>query len=214
MPLPGPPALDASVAVPVAPPPSPRFPSQAFSAPIMLALSLFSSSSRDRKTKKQDSSKKESPARNDEVSTSIISEGANIEGVLDFNSVNVRIEGVVHGDISTDERVVVAEGAEVQGTINARTVRLAGYVDGHVLATDQLVLCPTSEVHATLEADVLEIQPGADFSGEVPETKPFVPDAEEPASSTIDSTELISVSSDGEPARTGNGEVEHQENQG
>lgn len=134
----------------------------------MLALSLFSSSSRDRKNKTKDSSK-ESPARDDEVSTSIISEGANIEGVLDFNSVNLRIEGTVHGDISTDERVVVAEGAEVQGTINARTVRLAGYVDGHVLATEQLVLCPTSEVHATLEADVLEIQPGADFSGEVPD---------------------------------------------
>jgi cytoskeletal protein CcmA (bactofilin family) len=176
----------------------------------MLALSLFSSSSRDRKNETKDSSK-DSPTRDTEVSTSIISEGANVEGVLDFNSVNLRIEGTVHGDISTDERVVVAEGAEVQGTINARTVRLAGYVDGHVLATEQLVLCPTSEVHATLEADVLEIQPGADFSGEVPEAKPFVPDAEEPVSSTIDSTELISASNDGEPARAGNGEAEHQE---
>jgi cytoskeletal protein CcmA (bactofilin family) len=177
----------------------------------MLALSLFSSSSRDRDRKKENSS--DTGPSEDEVSTSIISQGANIEGTLDFTSVNVRIEGTVHGDISTDERVVVAEGAEVQGTINARTVRLAGYIEGHVLATEQLVLCPTSEVHATLEADVLEIQPGADFSGEVPEAKSFVPDAAEPASSALDSTELISVPGDGEgePARTGNGEVEQPE---
>jgi len=166
----------------------------------MLALSLFSSSSPDRNNKTQESTKDPSP-RNDEVSSSIISEGANIEGLLNFNSVNLRIEGTVHGDISTDERVVVAEGAEVQGTINARTVRLAGYVDGHVLATEQLVLCPTSEVHATLEADVLEIQPGADFSGEVPDTTSFV--AEEDSTESLDETDLIAAS---QPPQNGNAE--------
>jgi len=164
----------------------------------MLALSLFSSSSRDAKAEDRPDEDTASPPSKDEVSTSIISEGATIEGILDFHAVNLRIEGTVHGDISTDGRVVVAEGAEVQGTINARTVRLAGTVDGHVLATEKLVLAPTSKVQATLEADILEVQPGADFSGEVPAKTSFV--VEEDASAP-DSTDLIST-----PPQNGNGE--------
>jgi cytoskeletal protein CcmA (bactofilin family) len=152
----------------------------------MLALSLFSSS-RGPKTGNRSSEKMPSPT--DDVSTSIISDGATIEGVLNFRAVNVRIEGTVHGDISTDERVVVAEGGDVQGTINARTVRLAGTVRGHVLATEKLVLAPTSTVRATLEADILEVQPGADFHGKVPKPTAFV--SEEELSESLDATGLM-----------------------
>jgi len=159
----------------------------------MLALSLFSSSSRN--TRSNDRS--DAAPSTDDVSTSIISKGATIEGILNFHAVNLRVEGTVHGDISTDGRVVVAEGAEVEGTINARTVRLAGAVEGHVLATEKLVLAPSSEVQATLEADILEVQPGADFSGEVPATTSFVADE---AASAPESTDLISA-----PPRNGDG---------
>jgi cytoskeletal protein CcmA (bactofilin family) len=146
----------------------------------MLTLSLFSSSNG------------EEAASSDEtdVSTSLISRGANIEGTLDFADVNLRIEGHVHGDISTDRRVVVAEGAEVHGTINAQTVRVAGYMEGHIVATEMLVLSPSAEVHATLEAETLEIQAGADYSGDVPETKPFIPDSANPS---LDPSDLASA---------------------
>lgn len=146
----------------------------------MLTLSLFSSSDRD-----------EEPSSDEtDVSTSLISRGANIEGTLDFTDVNLRIEGHVDGDISTDRRVVVAEGAEVRGTINAQTVRVAGYMEGHVIATEMLVLTSSAEVRATLEAETLEIQPGADFSGDVPEAKPFIPDSANPS---LDPSELASA---------------------
>lgn len=124
----------------------------------MLALSLFSNDA--------PSDNNSSPQNEDSIS--IVSDGAKIEGHLEFSSVNLRIEGTVHGDITTDGRVIVSEGAEVHGTIDAHTIRLAGYVEGHLQAENELVLCTPSEVHATLNADILEIQPGADFSGEVP----------------------------------------------
>jgi cytoskeletal protein CcmA (bactofilin family) len=145
----------------------------------MLALSLFSSSS-----DKTDSSSG-SGASGATASTSIISEGADIEGILEFTDADLHIEGTVHGDISTNGRVVVAEGAEVQGTIHAHTIQVAGYVEGHVEADDELVLHPSSEVHATLEADVLEVKPGADFSGEVPDEE-ALPTPESPSMSTAD----------------------------
>lgn len=169
---------------------------------IMVALSLFSSDS---------PSEDVDETTQDTVSSSIISEGASIEGTLDLTSVNLSIEGTVHGDISTDGRVVVAEGAEVEGTIRAQTIRVAGYVEGHLLATEHLVLCPSAKVHATLEADILEIQPGADFAGEVPDTEAFVPE-EERSASALDSDEMISESdlSQSESGHNGNEHVEAQ----
>lgn len=124
----------------------------------MFGLSLFSN----------DAPADGDASSSEKESISIVSDGAKIEGTLEFSSVNLRIEGTVHGDISTDGRVVVSEGAEVRGTINAHTIQLAGYVEGNLKAENELVLCPPSEVHATLNADILEIQPGADFSGDVP----------------------------------------------
>ncbi len=135
----------------------------------MFALSLFSSDAPD----DVDTSPQ------DDDSMSMLSNGARIEGTLEFSSVDLRIEGTVHGDISTDGRVVVSEGAEVKGTIDAHTIRLSGYVEGHLQAENELVLCPPSEVHATINADTLEIQPGADFTGEVPDGEKSIGDVSE-----------------------------------
>lgn len=162
----------------------------------MILLGLFSSNSSDSDA---------SPPPDEADSTSIISEGANIEGILDLTAVNLCIEGTVHGDISTDGRVVVAEGAEVEGTINARTIRLAGYVNGQVQAEERLVLCPTSEVHATLGADVLEIQPGADFRGDVPEDQNVEEETVVGASPPDDETKELVSASNSSP--NGNGDV-------
>jgi cytoskeletal protein CcmA (bactofilin family) len=141
----------------------------------MFALSLFSNDTPSDEASSQNSS---------EDPVSIVSDGAKIEGNLEFSAVNLRIEGTVHGDINTDGRVVVSEGAEVQGTIDAHTIRLAGQVEGHLRAEDELVLCPSSEVHATLKADILEIQPGADFTGEVPNGEQSI--EESPKSPVLD----------------------------
>lgn len=105
----------------------------------------------------------------DSTSTSIVSDGAKIEGTVDLVAVDLRVEGTVHGDISTDGRVVVAEGADVEGTIKAQSIRVGGHVKGDMQAEETLVLAPSADVHATLKADILEIQPGADFRGQVPD---------------------------------------------
>lgn len=156
----------------------------------MLTLSLLSSSSDQNKDEQIEDDQSGKTSYENDASTSLISKGAHVEGTFDSKNVNLRVEGSIHGDISTDRRVVVAEGAEVRGTINAQTIRLAGYVEGHVLASEELVLRPSAEVHATLEAEVLEIQPGADFTGEVPEVKSFVPDSANPS---LDRSELVSA---------------------
>ena len=124
----------------------------------MLILSLFSSSSEN---------ESESSSSNGPPETTVISEGASIQGVFNLGAVNLRIAGGVKGDIATSGRVVVGETAMVEGTIEAQSIRLQGHVEGEVHAEEKIVLCPSSEVRATLDAEVLEIQPGADFVGSV-----------------------------------------------
>lgn len=134
----------------------------------------------------------------------IISDGASIEGVFELGSVNLRIEGDVRGDIDTEGRVIVADGAEVEGTINAESVHLGGYIEGDIHAEERIVLFPSAEVHAILEAEVLEIEAGADFSGTVA--------GEEPVSGIADSdpSDLNSLEHVRVPksSRGGDGEVE------
>lgn len=124
----------------------------------MLIFSLFSSASKNGSG---------SSPKNDPPQTTVISEGASIQGLFELGTVNLRIAGHVQGDIVTEGRVVVAEKARVEGTIEAQSIRLEGYAEGDVYAEEEIVLCPSSEVHATLDADVLEIKPGADFIGSV-----------------------------------------------
>lgn len=148
----------------------------------MLALSLFSTDASDEDT--------DDPPSTDR-STSIISEGANIEGIIELSSVDLCIEGTVRGDISTDGRVIVSEGAEIEGTIDARTIRIAGYVEGQIRAEEELILCPPAEVHATLQADVLEIQPGASFTGKVPGKDSSPSETATAVGPQLDSTEIV-----------------------
>lgn len=141
----------------------------------------------------------------------IISDGASIEGELELGSVNLRIEGHVEGDIDTDGRVVVAEGAEFEGTIHAGSVHLGGQIKGDVHAEEKIILSPSAEVHAILEADVLEIEAGADFSGTVvgEQNASAILDS---ASSDLDSLEYVPVP---RSSRNGDGrsnpEEEHEE---
>lgn len=109
----------------------------------------------------------ESSSSNDPPETTVVSEGASIHGLFNLGAVNLRIAGSVKGDIVTNGRVVVAETAMVEGTIEAESIRLEGHIEGEVHAAEEIVLCPSSEVRATLDAEVLEIQPGADFIGSV-----------------------------------------------
>lgn len=151
----------------------------------MFIFSLFSSDSENGSA---------SSSANEPPQTTVISQGASIQGLFELGTVNLRIAGHVKGDIVTGGRVVVAEKATVEGTIEAESIRLEGYAEGDVYAEDKIVLCPSSEVHGTLDADVLEIQPGADFIGSVAGDE-SAQDLAESSASDLGSMDLVRVPS-------------------
>ena len=61
--------------------------------------------------------------------TTIISNGVKIDGKL-TSSGNIRVEGEIQGDISSQRNVVVGERGKVNGQINADTITIGGKVSG------------------------------------------------------------------------------------
>lgn len=98
----------------------------------------------------------------DEVT--IIGAGVILEGKISCKG-NIRVDGVVNGDINANGSVAVGENGEINGEINAEIINVGGKVTGSLNAKDKLVL----EAKAVLKGDVvtkiLVVEAGANFDG-------------------------------------------------
>jgi cytoskeletal protein CcmA (bactofilin family) len=96
--------------------------------------------------------------------TTIISKGVKIEGKLSCNG-NIRIEGEIQGDISSQKNVVVGERGNVNGQIKADSITIGGKVTGTVNANKKLVLDPTGDLKGDIITKILVVEAGARFEG-------------------------------------------------
>jgi cytoskeletal protein CcmA (bactofilin family) len=100
--------------------------------------------------------------RSDEAT--VISKGVRIEGKLSCSG-NIRLDGEVQGDISSEGIVIIGENGKVNGQINADSITIGGRVAGTVRAKDKVVL----EAKANLKGDIITkifmVEAGAIFNG-------------------------------------------------
>ena len=96
--------------------------------------------------------------------TTIISNGVKIDGKL-TSSGNIRVEGEIEGDISSQKNIVVGEGGKVNGQINADFITVGGKVSGTVRANEKLVLDPKGYLKGDIYTKILVIEEGARFDG-------------------------------------------------
>ena len=96
--------------------------------------------------------------------TTIISNGVKIDGKL-TSSGNIRVEGEIEGDISSQRNIVVGEGGKVNGQINADSITIGGKVSGTVRANEKLLLDPKGYLKGDIFTKILVIEAGARFDG-------------------------------------------------
>lgn len=94
----------------------------------------------------------------------IVGESVELTGSI-ANTGSILINGTVHGDVKSEQSIVVGQNAHVEGPISATTVQVSGRVTGAISASDTLELLPESRVDGDISASVLNIQPGAIFNG-------------------------------------------------
>lgn len=105
------------------------------------------------------------PADNETgIINAVLDQGARFEGKLTFEG-TVRIGGYFKGEIFTNDVLVVSEGAEVHGQIEAGTVIISGYVEGHVYAREKVVAYPPATIKGVVTTPSLRIDEGVIFEG-------------------------------------------------
>lgn len=95
---------------------------------------------------------------------SIISSSVRIEGDL-FSEGNVRIDGVVNGNISVNGNLTIGEGSKLNGAVKAKNVTMNGSLTGKVLAEEKLRLESKATLRGDLVAKALIVEEGALFQG-------------------------------------------------
>jgi cytoskeletal protein CcmA (bactofilin family) len=97
--------------------------------------------------------------------SSLLGEGGSFEGKLLFEG-RVRIDGSFRGEISSEDTLIVGDGAEVEAEIFAGTVIIkGGVVTGNVRARRSIELYVPAKVSGTLHAPEVFMDKGVQFSG-------------------------------------------------
>ncbi len=97
-------------------------------------------------------------------SVTIISNGVILEGKLK-SSGNVRVDGIVHGNIHAEGNLTVGEHGEIDGEITASIVNIGGKIAGTITANEKIVMESTSNLKGDIITKILVVEEGAVFDG-------------------------------------------------
>lgn len=94
----------------------------------------------------------------------VIGEGAAIDGTVRSER-TIRVRGSVQGEVESQQRVIVEEGARVQARITGESVTVLGEVSGAIVCTGRVEIASTARVNGEVSAATLVIQEGAIVEG-------------------------------------------------
>ena len=99
-------------------------------------------------------------------SSSIISEGVKIEGNVHF-PYPVEIDGIVIGDIISDDILIIGKEGKVESNIKANNAVISGNFTGDMVASGMVTITPTGKFIGNLiqKGAMLSIEKGGLFKG-------------------------------------------------
>ncbi|HEX9664801.1 MAG TPA: polymer-forming cytoskeletal protein [Patescibacteria group bacterium] len=100
----------------------------------------------------------------DNQAETIIGPSVKVEG--DFTGEgNVIVEGVVNGNLTTNQHLIVGPRAKIAANVVAASAVISGEVLGNIKVDEELELRGTSRVNGDLETPLLSIEKGAVVNG-------------------------------------------------
>lgn len=107
------------------------------------------------------------PARTESVVgeiNTLLGRGAEFEGKLTFEG-TVRVDGVLRGEVFTDDVLIVGEGARLEAEIEVGEIIIQGSVTGNVRAKRSIEILAPGRVKGDLTTPSLQIDKGVIFEG-------------------------------------------------
>ena len=78
---------------------------------------------------------------------------------------NLHISGIVEGDITTKQHLILNDTGIITGNVIAKTSMISGIVEGELRITDSLTLHTKAKVKANIYAKNLITEEGAEING-------------------------------------------------
>jgi cytoskeletal protein CcmA (bactofilin family) len=100
----------------------------------------------------------------DNALNALLGRGSEFDGKLSFEG-TVRIDGTFAGEITTNDILIIGEGAKVTADITCGSVVINGEVTGNVKATDSVELHKPAKVKGDITSPSLMIEKGVQFDG-------------------------------------------------
>jgi cytoskeletal protein CcmA (bactofilin family) len=122
----------------------------------------------------------EQPKEGGEVQETIVGADVNLTGDLKSDG-NITVRGKINGQVITKSDVVIDQGAEIEGTVEANNVTIDGIVKGNVVAKEDLELNTSGKIFGDINAKGLIVKKGAIFVGNsnTSESKELEPEKKE-----------------------------------
>jgi cytoskeletal protein CcmA (bactofilin family) len=94
----------------------------------------------------------------------VLSEGTILEGDLRSKG-DLRIDGEVKGNVTTEGRCIVGVTGSIKGIIKARDCDISGNAVGDVNVSDLLLIKATGKVDGDINTSKLVLENGGEFNG-------------------------------------------------
>jgi cytoskeletal protein CcmA (bactofilin family) len=96
--------------------------------------------------------------------TGFIDQGVTMEGTLQVTG-TFRVDGIVKGNIISEQTLILGENAKVEGQIEGNRVVIAGRYDGVIFAKGRVEIQAKGVVTGEVHSPCLVIDPGGIFDG-------------------------------------------------
>jgi Integral membrane protein CcmA involved in cell shape determination len=94
----------------------------------------------------------------------VLSAGTVLTGNL-VTQDDIRIDGVIEGNIISQGKIIIGNNGHVSGDVECVNLDLLGKVTGNISCQDTIILRGTANLIGDMTTQVVEIEPGARFSG-------------------------------------------------
>ena len=98
--------------------------------------------------------------------TCVIAEGTVITGTF-TSTENVRLDGIIDGNVTIDRKLVLGERSEIKGNIKAASFAVKGKVVGNMEVSDLLHIQNTADISGDMNAKVLIVEEGGKYNGKL-----------------------------------------------
>ena len=94
----------------------------------------------------------------------LIGQGTVFKGTLTTKE-TVRIDGLIKGEIHSEEHLIIGETGRIEGNITSQSVLNAGYIHGNVTIDERLEITSTGVIIGDIVTNALIVEEGASFKG-------------------------------------------------